>query len=321
MNLYRMYEDTFGKEAPSIAVIGDVMLDRYVTCEVVGLSPEYDLAHKLRIIGSSSRIGGAGNVAMNLLALGANVKLFGVYGQDDNGAALHEALRHESFLHEKLQNFMLTESGGGRPTTTKTRYLTSHGHHIVRIDAETLSPIEEATAAELMAEVVDFKPELIVVSDYAKGTITDHLMGLINGIDTTFIVDPKSSRFSKYGNPYIITPNEKEWKAAIDHCGLRTLVTMAERGAILLVRAGATQEWSQFNSLGARLRSVGDPAGCGDSLIAGLAFGISMGWPLMDSCKFGVAAGSCAFDYVGVHAVTREELLKELKVVYEEGTP
>ena len=91
------------------------------------------------------------------------------------------------------------------------------------------------------------------------------------------------------------------------------LVKRGGRGAKLFVADGSTSSWSFADDYKVREREVGDPAGCGDSLIAGLAYAMALGWPLFQACRLAVAAGACAYDHTGVYSVQREDLQRELQ--------
>jgi bifunctional ADP-heptose synthase (sugar kinase/adenylyltransferase) len=117
---------TSGK-TPQILVIGDIMLDKHVHCEVLGLSSEDDLTPKIRIISEDVSLGGAANVAVNLRKLGAEVMLIGQVGTDGDGHRVDQLLETN-----EIANDIWCDSS--RPTTVKTRYLTPRGRHIVRVD-------------------------------------------------------------------------------------------------------------------------------------------------------------------------------------------
>lgn len=303
-----------------VAVVGDVMLDEHVECQVLGISPEDDLAWKLKILKSWSRPGGAANVAMNLKSLGADVALFGAVGFDRAAEALGEHLDRAGikFTYGARKD---------RITSVKRRYMTQRGKHICRVDNECFNPIYDG--AELAAKVLAFAPEVIVVSDYAKGVITHGMIEQFDIHSIPYIVDPKDKPFSFYGNAAVFTPNLKEFYAIQgadpdetmrpydllrglepDNPGQHILVKMGGNGADLY--SANPYMWEDIEHYNVRTREVGDPAGCGDSLIAGLAFALSLGWPMDKACRLAVAAGACAYDHTGVYSVTRADLEREL---------
>lgn len=316
---------------PRIAVVGDLMLDEHVTCEILGISPEYDLAPKIKPIHHHYSLGGAANVAMNLRALGAEVLVAGVVGCDATGIQLSTMF---SGLERLTQRIPCEEK---RQTTQKTRYLTTQGHHIVRIDEETVAWIRSESVEMIIAGIKEFKPDFLVISDYNKGTITVKLLDRISQLGIRRAVDPKGP-FNFYGRPFILTPNEKELRQATGvsrgsitqamqalngyDVGDYVLVKRGIDGAQLWVRTSSssslstepssTLEYTLMHEFPAHKRTHGDPAGCGDSLIAGLAYGLSMSWDVADAVKLGIAAGSVAFDATGVRVVEPEQLIEEL---------
>lgn len=304
-----------------VAVVGDVMLDEHVECQVLGISPEDDLAWKLKTLRSWSRPGGAANVAMNLKSLGADVALFGAIGFDRAAEVLDEHLAHAGI---QFKYGLRT----GRTTSVKRRYITQRGKHICRVDNEHITPINDGGL--LASQVLEFKPEVIVVSDYAKGVITHSLIEQFDVHSTPYIVDPKDKPFCFYGNAAVFTPNLKEFYAIQgaeptettrpydflrgeepQNPGQHILVKMGGNGADLY--SANPYMWEEIKHYDVRTREVGDPAGCGDSLIAGLAFALSLGWPMDKACRLAVAAGACAYDHTGVYSVTRADLEKELE--------
>lgn len=320
---------------PKVAVVGDLMLDEHITCDVLGISPEDDLAWKLRPLSSHYSLGGAANVAMNLRSMGADVLIAGAVGCDVTGMQL-------TTMFEPLDRITLKiPCEKSRKTTQKTRYMTRNGRHIVRVDEETNQSIALETVKMLLDGLREFRPDFVVVSDYDKGTITEELMeGLIQqGVN--FAVDPKAVfEFygTPYGAPYILTPNEKELVtylgypgSTVEGCmarlynhdvGQHILVKRAGEGAQLWVRTVSSSshsanpsgviEYVMAHEFRAHKRSHGDPAGCGDSLMAGLAYGLALGWDVGDAVKLGVAAGSVAFDATGVRVVEPAQLIAEL---------
>lgn len=337
-NLLEMFKLLTWKDPltqPLIAVIGDVMLDQHVTCTVQGISPEDDLAWKLKQTSTRYSPGGAANVAVNIAKLGGNVTLLGHIGRGWASNCLSESLMPVS---NHLGSIWYDPAGR---TTTKSRYITPHGRHIVRIDDETEWSLPTQEVEAVIADLKRLKPRLIVVSDYAKGMITSQLMEAIDSVGIPYLVDPKRP-FDFYRNPFMITPNEKEFRKAVTGCDtteapiadLFRELAGCDAGSILITRAQhGAQLWHRavmltpvtfgdpsFNlalEFKAFVRTHGDPTGCGDALIASLAFALAHGWDANDAVRLGIAAGSCAFDHTGVYAVTPADIIKEL----ERGDP
>lgn len=303
---------------PKIAVVGDLMLDEHVDCEVLGISPEDDLAYKLRVASSRFSPGGAANVAMNLNALGARVHLFGAIGRDAEGDTLTSMLKGAG-----IETSLICPNHG-YPTTKKSRFLTKRGRHIVRVDREQISWLGVGDSVGIATYLADAKFSLVVVSDYNKGVVTNEMLDVLNERSVPYIVDPKSRSFGIYKKALVLTPNEKEFAAQFtkdaikDHKfisftypGQAILVTQAERGAQLLIKGES--DTAGFMQFPCRVRELGDPCGCGDSFIAGLAYAMASGWALFDACGLAVAAGACAVDHIGNRVVTRTDLAQELQ--------
>lgn len=314
MNLTQYLTDT---TRPWIMVVGDIMLDEYVYCDVVGQSPEDEVALKLRPTKSEWKGGGAMNVALNLSTLGADVSLIGRVGDDDSRRILQHILLDKGIQLEEI----ISEDC---PTTKKTRYITNKQHrHVVRIDEECVHSEEEDEIVERISTNIErYGPyDRVIVSDYGKGVITSKVINTIQQrMGTKFIVDPKRHDFEFYGVPEAITPNETEYLNAKSgyygkpKCSAAHVVeTRSAGGAFIHSRdkGQINQHTSQQTQL-VRAREVGDPAGCGDSFIATFTYARARGASIEEATALGCAAGACAYDHVGVHNVSKEELLKEL---------
>lgn len=296
---------------PLIAVIGDVMLDTHVTCDVAGISPEDDLAYKLKPTDTNHRPGGAGNVATNLLAMGAHVTLHGSISADAEAWTLCNVLQTR---YGMCTHYLRSWSP---MTTHKIRYLTKHNRHIIRVDREKHHELQNEEVDGIVDEVVSLKPKLVVVSDYNKGVVNARLMDRLRASGLTFIVDPKKG-VHNYCGALAITPNQKEYESyfptedgvprLLQKAKISYLVAkLAERGAMVYC-----DRLGYRGAIPAHQRTHGDPAGCGDSLIAGLAVGLALGWSMDHAVRLGVAAGSCSFDHTGVYSVTVQDIIKEL---------
>lgn len=303
---------------PYILVVGDVMLDEYVYCDVVGQSPEDEVALKLRPVRREWKGGGALNVALNLATLAADVVLVGRVGSDASRKILQDILTSTQIF--KNVQFLEVVSPDC-PTTKKTRYITNKQHrHVVRIDDECMHSDDEARILEEI-ECSRGTFNRVIVSDYGKGVVTPGVIKLIQKMmGTAFIVDPKSKDFMSYGLAEAITPNELEYAAAKPGYfnkpkfeGATIIETCSAGGARIHMRAtGDINQHNVTHQQLVRAREVGDPAGCGDSFIATFAYARSVGATIGQATALGCAAGACAYDHVGVHNVTKEELAKEL---------
>lgn len=311
-------------KSPLIVVIGDVMLDRHVRCEVLGISPEDETALKIRVIDAEMKAGGAANVSNNLVSLGARVVLMGCTGTDEESKLLSQVLdsRHSDIVLYRFE---------ARMTTLKSRYITARGRHIVRVDRETTKDVSCDDADMFVETVQTLKPDGVVVSDYAKGVVTPYLMQQLAAyVDpTTITVDPKGSDFTKYGKVGIVTPNLSEFQGIggrddreavkVACCSKHLVVTRGALGCQLfgrvlrdrtLIKLQPYIRLRDFRTYG---RDVGDPTGCGDSFLAGLAYKLAQRESLEDACRFANACGACSYDHVGVHAVNETEVVTEMK--------
>lgn len=314
-------------DVPHIAVIGDVIFDEYVMCDVTGLSPEDETVIKAKFKSKFQGLGGAANVALNLVSLGAKVTLIGVIGNDERGSQLLEMLKEHNI------NPVLVKDCS-RPTTRKTRFITANKRHIFRLDDEVSTPIDGKIETGFIAELGK-KCSLVVVSDYAKGVITDNILNSLRLSGTDFVADPKKRKASDYWGAKLITPNLQEFKTLFrvkdDSEDLptsfskfrdskpNTLVTLGENGATLLQQP-SSYGFVDVRSFHAMKRANPvDCSGCGDSLIAGVALGLALKFPLSEACELGIASGSCAVDHLGAAAVSLDEVRRELKTKGEQG--
>ena len=199
-------------DSGGILVIGDVMLDLYWHGRVSRISPEAPvpiLAHQREEV----RLGGAANVAANLLALQKPVQLFGLYGDDDNATKLQQQLLFQGIDHQLLKD-------ASAPTIVKLRLL-QEIQQIARIDWE--KPFDEHSATKLFKAFqqqlhnLPQKPQAIILSDYAKGTLADPqaYIRLAREQQIPIIVDPKGSDFTRYKGCFCLTPNEAEFIAVV----------------------------------------------------------------------------------------------------------
>lgn len=291
-----------------IAVIGDVMLDRYWWGDTTRISPEAPVP-VVRLDKLTDAIGGAGNVAANIAGLGAIAILVGVIGDDIEGSILSSLLNDLDNVNSRL----VTVSG--RPTTVKTRVV-SGGRHVVRVDRETTEDAGLSHDLDLRSAIND--ADLIVLSDYAKGVLSDATLKSIFDLsrDKKVVVDPKSNKLSRYSGASLITPNAKEAIAASgaasaydagvqivsDHDFEAVLVTEGEHG-MTLFRRDQSPEKHQAAALEAF-----DVTGAGDTVISTLCVCLAAGVTLSDAIEIANTAAGIAVSHVGTTIVTREML-------------
>jgi D-beta-D-heptose 7-phosphate kinase/D-beta-D-heptose 1-phosphate adenosyltransferase len=304
-----------------VLVIGDLMLDRYVWGDVERISPEAPVP-VVRVAHQTAQPGGAGNVAMNLVGLGAKATLFGFCGQDADGHALEQALESAGI---QLQ----TTAVASHPTTTKLRVVGGK-QQMMRLDTEKIDGYPEEAYIRLMEKLdaAIATADAIVLSDYAKGVLTEqvcqHAIQSARRRGIPVLVDPKQRSFSRYHGATTICPNLPELSVAtgisakeldallaagqkmVIDLDLESLTaTMSEKG-IALLRAD-----SKFIAP-AVARQVFDVSGAGDAVIASLALALAGGLSMEVAVQLANVAAGIAVSKVGTVPVNRDELLMSL---------
>src|SRR6516165_9735339 len=194
----------------TVLVLGDVMLDRYVSGEVSRISPEAPIP-VLRVTAARASLGGAANVAHNVAALGARAILVGVIGADDAGAEIERLVATAGDLIDAR-----LFASSHRPTTVKTRFTTRGAHQLLRVDDEAIDPLDDESAAEVRRrfEQAITQSDIVILSDYAKGVLCDRLLRKIvtasRRARRPVIADPKRATFKAYRNVTVLTPNAQE---------------------------------------------------------------------------------------------------------------
>ncbi len=309
--------DSFRQQ--KIAVIGDVMIDKYIFGHVSRISPEYpvpvvDVTHE------SSRLGGAANVALNIHALGAETFLIGVTGKDQGREALI------GLMNEKGLESGLLVADPSRPTTCKTRIL-SQNHHITRVDYESRQPLDEATEARLLDLFREVAGTLgaVVFEDYNKGVLTESLIAAVTAICRELripvLVDPKLKGFFSYQGCSVFKPNLSELAASLgvvlhntdkeveEGCLLLRERLDAESFVVTRSEKGMTIYDGTFTHIPATSLEVSDVSGAGDTVIGMLALGKAAGLDLVTSTKIANLAAGTVCQEVGAVPVKRERLL------------
>lgn len=307
----------------TVLCIGDVMLDRFIAGEVERISPEAPVP-VIRVRESRSALGGAGNVASNIAALGGRAVLVGLVGSDAAAGALMAEIK----AHPGI-NPALIETAH-RPTITKTRFLAAR-QQVVRTDEESSLPLQETEEAALIAAIERAMPEAraVILSDYGKGVLSGAVIAAVmaaaRAADIAVFVDPKSADFSRYRGAACITPNLRELAAAArlpvaeeaqviaaarrvmaEVPGTAILATRSEKGMVLVEPSGAV------HSVPAHAREVFDVSGAGDTVIATLALAHGAGFAPPQAMHIANAAAAVVVSKVGTATLTRDELAREL---------
>ena len=310
-----------------VLVIGDVMLDRYVYGTVARISPEAPIPVFRETDSATEMLGGAGNLARNVAALGGEALLIGLVG-DDAEAAIVRKLAEETV---GLDVELVVDST--RPTTVKTRFV-SHGQQMLRVDRERATFADGDTAGALIAAAMAYLDDhsksscalnAIVLSDYAKGVLVESVIAIV--VDTAVargipvLADPKTADLRGYGQVDVLTPNAGELsaatgmsvdtdhaaeaaaRAALEKCRANTLVvTRAEHGMSVVPRMGPANHWP------ARALQVFDVSGAGDTVLATLALGLASGLSAASAAELANVAGGLVVQKAGTATISRTEL-------------
>ena len=315
--------------SPKVALVGDFMLDRYVHGDIERISPEAPVP-VFRVVSRESRPGGAGSVAMNIIAMGAKVHCTGLIGQDHPGDELIELLTSASA--ETAGIIKLPD----RPTTLKQRLigLAQHRHRqqILRIDEESYDNVSKSVFATLRASVRSALSDCQVVAleDYDKGVFSDantpELIADVRKVGLPVIVDPaRIGDYRRYRGANVITPNRTEAELAsgmkitdgksLERCAAQLqMSTSADAIVITLDKQGAYlfEKDKGGRIIPTRPRAVYDVAGAGDTVLAMLAVAIAGGCCMEDAVALANVAGGLEVERFGVVPVSREEILDEL---------
>ncbi|MEK7824718.1 MAG: D-glycero-beta-D-manno-heptose-7-phosphate kinase [Candidatus Eisenbacteria bacterium] len=302
-----------------ILVLGDLMLDRYLWGRVDRISPEAPVP-VVEVERETVALGGAGNVAANLQALGAEPVLVGVVGEDDDGVHLMETLAARGVA-----------TGGvvrdrSRPTTVKTRII-AHAQQVVRADREVRADLAGAALDALLdrldAEIAAC--EGMVVSDYGKGVITprtlERALGSARRQRLTVSVDPKESHIDAYQGVSILTPNQHEagymqGRRVVDDASLREvgwgLQKRLDAEAVLVTRGPAGmslfEKGGRYTYLPTVAREVYDVTGAGDTVVSVVAVALAAGADYPTASTLANHAAGVVIREVGTAACTPAQL-------------
>ena len=304
----------------TIAVVGDVMLDRYFWGSVNRISPEAPVP-VIDLENESLHLGGAANVASNLQALGIKPLLCGVIGNDNSGTMLIDILESMIALEH-------------RPTTVKTRII-GNNQQMLRVDREVRDAITDAEADMLLGSIMN-TPDLagIILEDYNKGVMTKSLIHSLCSIAQArkipVFVDPKFSHFFEYKGVAVFKPNRKEAQEAlgfslkssedIQRAGkellerlecTNVLLTLGEQGMMLFEQNG------NVSSVPTRARKVSDVSGAGDTAIAMLASAMAGGATIQEAAALANYAAGIVCEQPGIVSVTPQEIIHAIDIDVE----
>lgn len=307
-----------------ILVIGDLMLDRYLWGNVERISPEAPVP-VFHIRERSEVLGGAGNVASNLVGLGCSVTAIGLTGNDDAKLQLKNLL-----LDRGVNSHIIIDPD--RPTVTKTRVV-SQGQQLIRFDEEETLPIKDNIKNELLESIKDnlANSNAIIVSDYGKGILqakdlAQDIIRLARSSCIPVIIDPKGNDWERYRGATCITPNTKELEAVLGYSisdeeqlvqAMRS--TMSQYGFDWLVVTRGPLGMCIMNKRGsctflpALTKQVYDVSGAGDTVIATLSLCVGSGFTFLDGAKLANIAAGIVVGKVGTQPIDLTELISALK--------
>jgi D-beta-D-heptose 7-phosphate kinase/D-beta-D-heptose 1-phosphate adenosyltransferase len=299
-----------------IIVIGDVMLDRYWSGKAARISPEAPVP-VVQVNTIEDRVGGAGNVALNIAKLGGKVTLLAVTGDDPEAGTIKKLLEAEGVVCD----FVVAENAG---SICKLRIMAQH-QQLIRIDFEDTPLVfnQEALFAKLRRHLSS--NTAIVFSDYGKGTLADisRYIAEAKTAGLCVLIDPKGNDYIRYLHANIITPNVVELEAVVGACKdeadlidkSRSLLRRYHIESLLLTRGelGMTliQE-HEIHSLPAQAKDVFDVTGAGDTVIAVMALGVALGMSLYDAMYLANLAGGIVVGKLGTSTVSIHELTRAM---------
>lgn len=315
--------DSFNKL--KVLIIGDLMLDVYYWGDVSRISPEAPVPI-VAVSKKESRLGGAGNVALNVQAMGATPILCSIVGNDANGKHLLHILKEKKLSADGI---IVSEN---RPTTTKTRIIAGN-HHMVRIDDETEEYIGDKTTRKLLAQIQKFikesKINVIIFEDYDKGVISSSLIAevitLAKKHSILTVVDPKKRNFTAYREVTLFKPNLNELrqglKVDVQSENLKQIQTVTEQlrknQKIESVLVTLSEQGVFINSdeekklVPAHVRNISDVSGAGDTVVSVAALCCALHLPLFETAFLSNLAGGQVCEKTGVVPVDKKQLLKE----------
>lgn len=298
-------------------VVGDFLLDTYTIGSVQRISPEAPVLI-LDVKQQESRPGGAGNVVLNMLSLGAHVFAAGRIGADYEGKLLLNGLTEKGAHTESL---LSTKEA---PTPVKHRMI-AHNQQLLRTDRELIVPLDDSLERQLMEQLQLLIPQMdvLALSDYGKGVLTPSLLMQISLLakkhQIPFLVDPKGREFTRYRGAMILKPNLKEAYAAVNATQEESLeqvaqqilaltevdyllITRSEAGMTLFDRSGNQTHFSVPS------REVKDVTGAGDTVLAVLSAAIANRIDLSLAIQFANYAAGLVIERMGCSQVTLAEL-------------
>ncbi len=301
-----------------VLVVGDLMLDVYLHGRVERISPEAPVP-VVEVVGEEFRLGGAGNVASNLASLGAETYVVGVVGEDERGERLL------SMLKEK--NIKPAVAVDRRPTTEKIR-IVSRSQQLLRIDREERRKVEGKALRFIREAVADIECDCVIISDYAKGVITEEVMEEVKRKGVFFAVDPRPVNRELYRGANLITPNEKELRDMTDPLSEESVEKLGERfkeemelETLVVTRGpkGMTLFREEIKHFPAKAKEVYDVTGAGDTVVASLVAFHLAGADWDTACELANVCAGIVVGEFGTAVVRPVDILREIELEKREG--
>ncbi|MGD0664788.1 MAG: bifunctional ADP-heptose synthase [Rhabdochlamydiaceae bacterium] len=304
-----------------VGVIGDFMYDTYTTGKVRRISPEAPVS-VLHVLKEEGRPGGAGNVALNLISLGAQVKAIGRVGSDIAGQSIVKALADECVSVEGI----VTEAGYQTPVKNR---LIADAQQVLRVDFESISTISENVEQEVVEKLPDLLDgiDILAVSDYGKGFLSPSLLMTViemaKARDIPVIVDPKGDDFARYQGATVLKPNLQEAYAAAKLSQQASLeqvaealfkkvridllmITRSEAGISLFSREGKRHDFP------VRSKEVKDVTGAGDTVLAMVSVALGNKLEVADAAQLANIAAGIAIERLGCARINLSDLASRL---------
>jgi D-beta-D-heptose 7-phosphate kinase/D-beta-D-heptose 1-phosphate adenosyltransferase len=314
---------------PNILVVGDLMIDEYLWGKCNRISPEAPV-QVVDIQNQSTLLGGAGNVINNLVTYGANVDVASVIGDDEIADELIGMLND---LNIDSTHIIKDDN---RKTSKKSRIVATN-QQILRFDKESKSYIDDSSANSLYDSIKKdiSKYDVILLSDYAKGVLTNRLINniitLAKDNNIKVLVDPKGSDFSKYSGAYLLTPNKKEASLAtgIEIDSEESLVKAIKKlkddvsldySVITLSEDGMAIFDDKLTKIPTQAKEVFDVTGAGDTVLASLGFGLASGLDIYESTRFANYAAAVVVSKIGSATATLNEIDEYISSIHKSSS-
>jgi D-beta-D-heptose 7-phosphate kinase / D-beta-D-heptose 1-phosphate adenosyltransferase len=318
----------------AVAVVGDVMLDRYVQGQVNRLSPEAPI-QVLEVASEYKMPGGAANVAMKVVGLESHVRLVGLVGDDESARELRTLLVEQDGLADGLV------ADPARSTTVKTRFI-AHNQQLLRVDRERRSAPEPAVRERLAAaaRAAATEADAVILEDYGKGVLCREVVqaaiAAARAHGAPVVVDPNGRDYRRYAGATVLTPNLRETEIAAEMpitdddslTAAATLLVDQTQGAALAITR-ESKGISLFQKIGGSLVhthvptipvAVYDVTGAGDAVAASLAIALASGIELQDACALANLAGRAVVRQFGVGTISMRHLVTEASEGADQGS-